>query len=104
LVTRIDSTMTPTRPTLNHNQPTQPTNRRNRDVPKLVLADMRGGSMKRYLFEGDVKNSGKIERFLGDFFAGKLKVRNAPNAHFALRLFLVVVVVVPSVRLLMVQQ
>ncbi len=44
------------------------------DVPKLVLADMRGGSMKRYIYEGDIKNSGKIGKFMGEFFDGKLKV------------------------------
>lgn len=45
-----------------------------RDVPKLVLADMRGGAMKRFLYEGDVKNSGKMGKFIGEFFDGKLKV------------------------------
>lgn len=43
-------------------------------MPKLVIADMRGGSMKRFLFEGDLKNAGKIGKFLGEFFEGKLKV------------------------------
>lgn len=55
--------------------PLQHTYIKYRDVPKLVIADMRAGSMKRYIYEGDVKNSGKIEKFLGEFFAGKLKVR-----------------------------
>lgn len=30
--------------------------------------------MKRFLYEGDVKNAGKIGKFLGEFFEGKLKV------------------------------
>lgn len=40
-----------------------------------MLADMRGGAMKRFLYEGDVKNSGKMGKFIGEFFDGKLKVR-----------------------------
>lgn len=44
------------------------------EVPKLVIADMRAGSMKRYMYEQDVKNSGKVEKFMKEFFDGKLKV------------------------------
>lgn len=50
-------------------------NLNHRDCPKLVIADMRHGAMKRYIYEGDMKNSGKMGNFLGDFFNGKLKVR-----------------------------
>ena len=45
------------------------------DVPKIVIADMRGGSMKRFMYEGDVKKSGAIDKFLNDFFKGNLKAK-----------------------------
>ena len=45
------------------------------DVPKVVIADMRAGSMKRFFFEGDLTKAGEVEAFLADFLAGNLKAK-----------------------------
>lgn len=45
------------------------------DVPKVVIADMRAGSLKRFFFEGDLTKAAEVEAFLTDFLAGHLKAK-----------------------------
>ncbi|EWM22033.1 protein disulfide isomerase [Nannochloropsis gaditana] len=46
-----------------------------KDVPTMVIADMRAGAMKRFFFEGDMAKAFDTEKFLTNFFAGHLKAK-----------------------------
>merc|ERR1711966_135023 len=41
------------------------------DMPAVVIADMRGGSMKKYIFEGKV-NTAEVKTWMQSFFDGKI--------------------------------
>jgi hypothetical protein len=46
-----------------------------KDVPTMVIADMRAGAMKRFFFEGDMAKAFDTQKFLTNFFAGHLKAK-----------------------------
>lgn len=52
------------------------------DEPRLVIADMRGDTMRKYILDGILGDARTITGFINDFFAGKLKVSEEGDENF----------------------
>ena len=70
------------------------------DEPMLLIADMRSDTMRKYIFEGSLKDSGTIAGFINDFFAGKVKVRCEENDRMAGKIGVSQIVACSSIKLL----